>query len=309
MLGFTKMIFSLRYFRALNSGQISVELAHDVRRKLWSWLVHFNYSFPIRRDPNDSWVDNTCVLEEVRDRIKTEHAWDSIPGAETADEHANLDSMRDLILNGSAPYVFDVVELSYEFMDIDKREEFRNRINETFELYECRWRFSEGELFLLDREFVGARLTEAAHSALRDNHYAGAMDEYAKCRQYLASGDIKDAIFYAGKSFESVLKVITGLQHVNADRLIKEIRAQGYLDDLPENVRAGFADQVLKTLPFLRNKLGGQGQGAMVVDVPPMYGELAIQIAASLHNFLIAKHLQRRGTEPETLPDADDIPF
>ena len=62
-----------------------------------------------------------------------------------------------------------------------------------------------------------------------------------------------------------------------------------------------FAEQVMKTLPFLRNKLAGQhGQGASVIDVPPVYGELAIQLAGAFHNFLLSKHLARqpRPTEP-----------
>ena len=65
-------------------------------------------------------------------------------------------------------------------------------------------------------------------------------------------------------------------------------------------------------LPFLRNKLAGHGQGANVVDVPSIYGELTIQLAAALHNFLLAKHLETKPPEPE--PEAssnldDEIPF
>src|SRR5882724_11168590 len=45
----------------------------------------------------------------------------------------------------------------------------------------------------------------------------------------------------------------------NGDKLIKELGSQGFFDDLPESVRSGFMDQVLKALPFLRNKLGGHG--------------------------------------------------
>ena len=87
---------------------------------------------------------------------------------------------------------------------------------------------------------------------------------------------------------------------------------QGYFDDLPESIRSGFAEQVMKTLPFMRNKLAGHGQGAEIVDVPVVYGELAMQLAAVLHNFLITKHLERKPPEPAhalaTIVD-DDIPF
>jgi hypothetical protein len=133
----------------------------------------------------------------------------------------------------------------------------------------------------------------------------------------LGSGDVKDAIIHAGKSFESVMKVMTGLEHANADQLIKAMSAQNYFDDLPESIRFGFAEQVMKTLPFLRNKLAGHGQGAAIVSVPVVYGELAMQLAAAFHNFLISKHLERKPPEPakavELAPAVseigDDIPF
>ena len=62
-------------------------------------------------------------------------------------------------------------------------------------------------------------------------------------------------------------------------------------------------DQVFKALPFLRNKLGGYGQGMDVVAIPPAYGDLAIQIAAAFQNFLITKHLERSpGAHPRRTP-------
>ena len=113
------------------------------------------------------------------------------------------------------------------------------------------------------------------------------------------------------------MKVLTKLDHANGDRLIKELGNQGYFDDLPSEVRAGFMDQVLKALPFLRNKLGGHGQGKEIVSIPVAYGNLAIQIAAAFHNFLIAKHLERLPSPPvEATPVKkvtgsfdDEIPF
>lgn len=103
------------------------------------------------------------------------------------------------------------------------------------------------------------------------------------------------------------MKVLTKLEHANGDKLIKELGSQGFFDDLPESVRIGFMDQVLKALPFLRNKLGGHGQGAAVVDIPPAYGDLAIQIAAAFQNFLIAKHLER-SPAPVPLPPTQNVP-
>ena len=182
------------------------------------------------------------------------------------------------------------------------------------QLHRCPWHFSRGEFFKLDRDFVGVRLSATAHEALVANNFVGAADEYAKCRQELGSGDVKDAIVHAGKSFENALKVLTGQNHANASRLIDELLSQGFLDDLPEDIRRGFAQQVMLTVPFLRNKLGGHGQGVVVTEVPTVYGTLAVQLAAAIHNFLIAKHLEHRPgrTASETAGEslsAGDIPF
>ena len=119
-----------------------------------------------------------------------------------------------------------------------------------------------------------ARLDATAHDGLTANHFAGAAEEYAKARQYLAAGEVREAIAFAEHSFESVMKVLTDIEHGNADKLIKTLLGRGYFDDLPESVRAGFADQVLKALPFLRNKLGGHGQGTAFVPCGAPVGRL-----------------------------------
>jgi hypothetical protein len=99
--------------------------------------------------------------------------------------------------------------------------------------------------------------------------------------------------------------------------LIKAMLSQGYFDDLPESIRGGFAEQVMKTLPFLRNKLAGHGQGAQIVEIPSPYGELAMQLAAAFHNFLVSKYIekctpetQKEQTKPAGTSGMDDeIPF
>ena len=112
------------------------------------------------------------------------------------------------------------------------------------------------------------------------------------------------------------MKVLTKLEQANGDKLIEEWGSQGFFDDLPEPVRSGLMDQVLKALPFIRNKLGGHEQSAAVVDIPPACGDLTIQIAADFQNFLITKHLERSPalvTPPpaRNAPSSvdDEIPF
>ena len=127
-------------------------------------------------------------------------------------------------------------------------------------------------------------------------------------------GDTKGAIVNACKAFESTLKTALGREDGNARDLLQVFVDRGYCDDVPQGVRAGFRDQVLQALPFLRNKLGGHGQGSGVVEVPKAYGELAVHLAGSFMQFVINRATERkpkpeapaRGGFPD---DADDVPF
>lgn len=306
------MLFSQRYFPAIEKNVLFVDIPDAARRKLWAWLSANNASLCIRRDPNDSWISNSSILEETERELLVEHGWNRLPVSpdpSSTDYHAALHL---LVLDGPGPFVFDTIEIAASNMDTGERDALRQKVNQIFELHNCPWRISEGEFFKLDADFVGAKLAATAHDTLAANQFAGAAAEYAKAHQYLATGDVREAIFFASHSFESVMKVLTNLEHANSDKLIKELGSQGLFDDLPESVRSGFMDQVLKALPFLRNKLGGHGQGAAVVDIPPVYGNLAIQIAAAFHNFLVSKHLERSPPSTKSAPSSsldDEIPF
>jgi hypothetical protein len=309
------VLFSQRYLRAIESKALTVEIPEAARRKVWARLSAFNAPMTIQRDPYNNWISSTSVMEETESDLLTEHGRQRLPVTPYPAENQYHEALRLLVLGGEGPYVFDTIEIASGYMDSTEKDALRQKVNQIFELHDCAWRMSDGEFFKLDADFVGARLAASAPDSLAANQFAGAANEYAKARQYLGSGDVREAIFYAGHSFESVMSVLTKLGNANGDRLIKELGAQGYFDDLPEAARAGFMDQVLRALPFLRNKLGGHGQGKDVVAIPPAYGNLAIQIATAFQNFLITKHLERAPPkpEPETVKQGqfsadDDIP-
>lgn len=311
-----RLLFSQRYHRAIEQAAIAIDIPDAARRKVWAWLSANNTSLGIQRDPNDNWVSNSSILEETESDLLIENGWDRLPVTPYPTDTQYHAALRLLVLDGQGFFVFDTIEAASSYMDAPEKDSLRQKVNQIFELHDCPWRMSDGEFFKLDADFVGARIAASAHDSLVANQFAGAANEFSKARQYLGTGDVREAIFFAGHSFESVMTVLTNLEHANGDRLIKELGAQGFLDDLPESVRAGFMDQVLKALPFLRNKLGGHGQGKNVVAIPPAYGDLAIQIAAAFQNFLITKHLERSPPprlepEPEEKQFSldDDIPF
>jgi len=221
------LIFSQRYRRALASGRITVELSDEFRRKLWAQMQAHDDSVGVQRDPNDRWIDNSSVLAEAADELVTEHGWGQLPPppgkAELGVTYAN---QRHLVMTAEAPVVFDYVELAFKWMEAATKTAFKAKLSGLFDLLECPWRFTDGEFFKLDADFVGARLVDEAHSALATYNFDGAAHEFAKARQDAVSGEPKDAILYSAKSFESVLKVLTGLDNANAPVSYRQIRLE-----------------------------------------------------------------------------------
>ena len=306
-----RVLFSLRYAKAIRAGKLKVELSEGVRRRLWAAMVAFNHSYTIQRDPNDRWTDNTDIVSETALELRTEHAWNRLPGNRSSGDMEPPEQVHGLLLRGPGENVFDALETFSGLLDRDRREPFRGKVAQILELEESPWRLLDGQFFKLDESFIGAQATQSALENLAAGRFAGAVDEFMKASREQASGEVKDAIGDACKSYESVLKVLTGMGHVSADQLTKQLVAQGWIDDLPPEVREGFRGSVLMSLPFLRNRLASHGQGADVVGVGAVYGTLALQLAAALANFLVAKQIERSssGPEPEGPQDLDDLPF
>ena len=183
------MIFSQRYLRALKEGKFSIELPHDVRAKLKTFLRQYDASFYVQRDPHDNWSDPTSVLEEALRDLMTEQGWERIPGAPGFD-HGISPAFAYLVEHGPGEHVFDLIELALSNMENEEKEKCRLKINQIFDLHDCPWRLADGEFFKLDADFMGARLSAGAHDHLVKNSFEGAADEYAKARQEIAAGDV-----------------------------------------------------------------------------------------------------------------------
>jgi hypothetical protein len=87
------------------------------------------------------------------------------------------------------------------------------------------------------------------------------------------------------------------------------MKEEGYLDDLPGSVRSSVSEGVLMSLPTLRNKLGGHGQGEDVVTVPRRYAEFAVSLAASLLTLCADMRSAKDGIDYGSDTRAGSAPF
>lgn len=304
-------LFSMRYARALRTGKLSIDLSGAVRSRLWVALKEHNEDLRVSRTPGDSWTDDSDTITEVvldlRRMLGVEEL--GAPPADPSVAQAHSNEARWLFSAGPPPLIFDAIELAWSMFGGEQKISFAQRVNTYFDAEDCPWRLLHGELFQLDRDFLGASVTETTMDGLVAGPFAGAADEFAIALRALQAGEAKQAITEACKSYESMLKVLVGHPLASADRLTSELLTQGFLDDVPDHLRNTIKQTVLMSLPVLRNKLTAHGQGADVVTVPKAYAVLAVQLAGALNNWLLSRHAERYPPALAAQKDADDIPF
>jgi HEPN domain-containing protein len=214
----------------------------------------------------------------------------------------------------------DVAEAYYVQLGSDFQDQFQQEMNRILREENVAWRMSDGEVFKLDSEFLDAEVLARTEELLKENAYEGALDEFREARNELTAGDTREAIAKAQAAFESTMKTILGCSSGNASQLVRKLRDKGFFDDLPEETRAAFGEQVIMTLPTIGNRLGRHGQGADVVEVPRHYAELAVHLAGSFIRYLVERELEihpppepappeAAPAEPDFGPSDDDIPF
>lgn len=200
--------------------------------------------------------------------------------------------------------MFDILEFWYHELSSSEQLEFQREVNNAFLEEKFSWLLADGRLFRIDSGFLELEIVAPVIEQMSDEQCRGALDEFVEARTDLSAGDTKDDIHNACKSFESVLKAILGCDSGNASQLLQQIAGTDLFDDLPAPVSKAMTQSVFMALPFLRNRLGGHGQGAEVVGVSPSYAELSVHLAATFNLLLVKKHLTRHPP-----PRTDDIPF
>jgi hypothetical protein len=298
-------LFSKRYSRALREKDLSVSLTRRLRARVWSELLRHNESYYYHPDPSDNWTERSTYLEELEKDLKREYGAESLLCYNDAGERVPCE-LSGFILRGLPWEVLDAIEYYLDLLgrmadSSTLRQNLQAEINRIFVEEAAPWRVSEGEFFQVDSQFM-AVLLETAEEKLRARGFGGAHAELRDARNDLTAGDHKGAIVNACKAFESAMKTMLGTESGSASLLVRKLKEEGYLDDLPEPVRGPIGEAVLMALPTLRNKLGGHGQGEDVVVVPRHYAELAVNLAATFLTLCIEVNSARREAVAATVP-------
>jgi hypothetical protein len=290
-------VFSLLHQQALINKRMSVSLFNKVRRRLWHFLVNHDSSYGVQRDPNDNWIDNSSIREEVTREIPGLYGWSKI---EYRSELGDCD-LHSFFLDAYPSRVFDVIQLWYGMLNDDLKHEFQDGLNSILQTEGVPWIFNNSNFFQMDSQFMEEHVLQKLHELYDSKNFTGAQEEFVEARNDLSGNDTKDAILNACKSFESTMKCLLGKNYSgDVTKLAKKVRAEGFLDDLPPSLQEVFVSKVLQSLPVIRNDVAGHGQGIDSVTVDRDLAELSVNLAGAFNLFLMRRELKKR---PVTIDD------
>lgn len=206
----------------------------------------------------------------------------------------------DVISAQSLGNIFDVVELLYMELSDAEKVKYSKELNAFFDENSLPWRILDGKMIKIDAQQFECDLKAKAIEAMKElkdaePKFQSAYTELTTAIEAFEKGDYQSAINNAGKSYESVLKVILGADRGNADKLTNQYMDQ-FLSVPDTMTKTGFREKVMMSLPYVRNNSGADhGAGAKEVVISKPMAKLSINLAAALNTYLIEEYATSKG--------------
>jgi hypothetical protein len=231
----------------------------------------------------------------------------SLPGKRDYGGRHYLTELANFLLQEQDPEkVLDAVQLSFRCIDQFTRSHgYLNRanaserahmaieeLNARFREHGVGYQFVDGEIIRIDSEMIHAEVVKPALALLRGPEYAGAQAEFVKAHEHYRHGNEKEALAEALKAFESVMKVICSKRKwkhdpkATAKTLVQTLFDNGLIPPFWEQHFSALRSTLESGVPTARNRLGGHGQGATVVEVPSYLVAYVLHLTASAVVFL-----------------------
>jgi hypothetical protein len=155
------------------------------------------------------------------------------------------------------------------------------------------YQYVSGEIIRKDSEFLHAEVIKPALALIQGSTYRGANDEFLKAHEQYRKGDAKGCLAECLKSLESTLKTICKKRRWplkptdTAKTLLETCFNNGLVPQFLQSYYSALRTTLESGVPTIRNKLGGHGQGAQVVEVPQHYAAYMLHMTGSAICFLV----------------------
>lgn len=197
--------------------------------------------------------------------------------------------------------VLDIVDLAFGILQIikDNHQFIHNsapqisptdaieELNQRFNQHGIGYQFESGVLIKIDTQLIHNEIIKPTLQLMHSTEYKGANEEFLKAHEHYKHDRYQECLVYALKALESVIKSICdakGWPYRATDSNMKLLDIIFKKELLPAFMQSEFS--ALRGLleggtSVVRNKLGGHGQGAELINVPGYWARYALNTAAS----------------------------
>lgn len=247
------------------------------------------------------------AYEFIVESLCREYGLFKLPGADDYNNRKYAAELFKFILNEkNVERVMDAIELACRVIDVHSRKwEYRHRknsdeeatdalaeLNARFQHHGFGYRFEEGDIVRIDSEVIHAEVVKPALTLLHAARFKGAEAEFHQAFEHYRHNRMKEALTDCLKSLESTMKSIAASRQwthdpgATAKPLIDLMFQKQLVPTFWSQHFSALRAMLESGVPTARNRLGGHGQGATVVDVPQHFVAFALHQTAAAIVFL-----------------------
>ncbi|MBD5526169.1 MAG: abortive infection family protein [Lachnospiraceae bacterium] len=295
------MIFCDRYKELIDTENgefkdyICGEIKFNIKRKIAEIMIEFAEPQIYRPSRYDKYEETTTALESALNILSDKLGYSLIPSCMISYRMEEIDYQLGCIFT---PHLFSLIELQYNELSEQERTEFEKALNCLFGEKDIPWILHDGRFIKIDAKQFEIDLKAKSLLLMKElkgqeEVFQAPYNEMVAAIEFLEKGSYSEAIANAGKSYESVLKILCDVNRGNADKLTKQILETDICSIPGSMTRDGFREKVLMSLPYVRNNsTASHGSGKEVIEISMEMANLAINMAASLNTYLIESYIK-----------------
>ena len=218
----------------------------------------------------------------------------------------DLDGVID---SGYPGRVLDLIEAWCDYADPTKATECEKELNSLFEIHNSPWRIINKTVILIDSEYIHNEIIAKTKSLLGEADVTGALEEFTEAISCLTGGKTKDAVVYAHKSVESVMKsCLETEKHLTFGKLLEKLIKSGIIPEYYKEFLTHFEKLALAAVKERNLPARAHGQGAKPTEVSKNLAEFAVNLAAVIDIFIIRRWIESHPKKEESVEE-DEVPF
>lgn len=257
------------------------------------------------------WGDEDNVtFESAEEDLKTFYGEPTLKAFNDENKFTEA-SISQVILSGRPAHVLDIIE-TWFYQNPKKAIECEKELNDIFCIHNSPWRVVNGQVILVDSEYLHREVHAKTIRLLEECEIQGALEEYQGAIDDLISGETKDAVVNAHKSVESVMKAVLETdEDYTYGKLLEMLIKSDIIPKYYDEFLIHFEKLALGAVKERNLPARGHGQGKKPTKVLPSLAEFALNLAGAINIFIIKHWIETRQSKAkeEIVIDADDLPF